>query len=146
MTKLPFFVRLSCLGFPNQMKNNFCSLIKNQQQNWLSCQCDFLAKVWATSWSREWLSPNNSNVLANTLPCELSHTTLVTSEDHQHCNDDYMNVNDEDTFVLCQSFKTEPRLWRISYQKKAQNPLSVELVDDSMSPNLKDIFGGHYTV
>ena len=56
------------------------------------------------------MSPNNSNVLANTLPCELSHTTLVTSEDHQHCNDNYMNVNNEDTLVLCQSFKSERRI------------------------------------
>ena len=56
-----------------------------------------------------------------------------------------MNVNNEDTLVLCQSFKSERMLSRISNQKKAQNPLFVELVDDPMSPKLKGIFGGHYT-
>ena len=89
-------------------------------------------------------------ILTKLFPVNLSHNTAVTSQDHRHCNDNNLNVNDEDVCALvsCQSFKTEWMLWRIScpywkQEKKPQNPLTVEIVDDLImrliSPKIEDV-------
>ena len=104
---------------------------------------DFLAvSVWVTG-----LSSGCRAILtwlANSLPCELSHTTLVTSQDHRHCSDDNMNVTDE----VDRCIRSSSIFYLVlSESKKIRHRIHwVLTVDNLTSTKLKEILGAIYSI